>query len=306
MITKSITTPLVALFIALPVAAGATAPTDARADILATYNFEPSKLPYEEQVKKSSVIEAIWKRYDASPDSYHSALRSLLNSKGLPEILYCDGAIRLIAKSQPTEDISLFVQSLGTCSLAEIEQTPYFFAVHALAVRGLDTFDLQVRMLSKPKYSAFIVAHALELGQDFAFLYPLLVQDEARYVSRLIERARAERDPTATVTLLRALWYAATPEAEAALRSLAEQRSDKTKSTEAKILLERISTIRSLKPDDKSIKYLESKFSSLLTASNAEIRAKRRQRMHSISDEALYDLEAYTALIYRRGNATGA
>lgn len=305
MIIKSNAIPLVALLIALPVAADTTAPTDARADILATYNFEPSKLPYEEQVKKASVIEAIWKRYDASPDAYHSALRTLLTSKGLPEILYCDGAIRLIAKSQPAEDASPYVQSLGACSLAEIEHTPYFFAVHALAVRGLDTFDLQARMLSKPKYSAFIVAHALELGQDFAFLYPFLVQDEARYVSRLIERTRAERDPTATVTLLRALWYAATPEAEAALRSIAEQSSDEAKSTEARKLLESIATIRSLKPDDKPIKYLESKFSSLMTASDAEVRAKRRQRMRSISDEALYDLEAYTAFIYRRAKASG-
>jgi hypothetical protein len=34
-------------------------------------------------------------------------------------------------------------------------------------------------------------------------------------------------------------------------------------------------------------------------ATEAELRAKRRSRMRSISDEALYDLEAYTTLIYR-------
>ena len=291
---------LAALLFALPLTANATTLAEARADILATYNFEPAKLPYEEQVKKADSIEAIWKRYDASPESYHRALRELLAAKGHPEILYCDGAIRLIARSQPTDDIAAYVQALNACSLAEIEHTPYFFVVHALAVRGLDTFDLQARMLTKPHYVAYVSAHALELGQDFSFLYPFLVQDEASYVTRLVERAKTERDPTAVVTLLRALWYAATPESEAALRSMAGQSADGTKSAEAQKLLERMASLRALKSDDKPVQYLQAKFPSLLTASDADLRAKRRQRMRSISDEALHDLEAYTAILYRR------
>jgi hypothetical protein len=61
-------------------------------------------------------------------------------------------------------------------------------------------------MLAKPKYQVYIVAHSLTLGQDYAFLYPLLVQEEAKYVPRLFERAKTEKNATAAVTLINAIW----------------------------------------------------------------------------------------------------
>ena len=67
----------------------------------------------------------------------------------------------LLHKSRTAEDQALGLASIRKCTLAEIQHTPYFYTLHSLALRGVDTFDLQLRMLSKPEYSVFIVQHAL-------------------------------------------------------------------------------------------------------------------------------------------------
>jgi hypothetical protein len=208
----------------------------------------------------------------------------------------------LLNKSKTPEDQALGLTSIQKCSLTEIQHTPYFYTVHALAVRGVDTFDLQARMLTKPKYSVFIVQHALSLGQDYAFLYPFLVQEESVYVPRLIARLREERDPIAQKSLVRALWYAATPDAEDALRTFANEPGSVSTATEdARKLLESLGTVRQWKADDQTLKRVRSAINVSERVSVPELRTKRRTRMRAISDEALYDLEAYTALIYRRG-----
>jgi hypothetical protein len=193
----------------------------ALADIQKTYNFEPSKLSFDEQYKRAPALSSLWGRYDKAPDAYRDALRKALTSAGARELLYCDGAMLLLAKSQVPEDLDLGLRSIAKCSLAEIEHTPYFYTMHALAVRGVDILDLQFRMLAKPKYQVYIVPHSLTLGQDDAFIYPLLVQDETKYLSRLVDRAKVEKYLQASTTLTKAIWYAATPQAEKSLRSLA-------------------------------------------------------------------------------------
>src|SRR5206468_11472555 len=83
------------------------------------------------------------------------------------------------------------------------EHTPYFYTMHALASRGIDTLNLQFRILAKPKFSAYIVAYALNLGRtmrSFIFfwcrtkanMYPVLrnepesrkIQPRPRHSSR--------------------------------------------------------------------------------------------------------------------------
>jgi hypothetical protein len=172
--------------------------------------------------------------------------------------------------------------------------------MHSLAMRGVDTFDLQARILSKPKYSVFIVQHALSLGQDYAFLYPFLVQDEAAYAPKLIKRLSEERDPVAQKSLVRAIWYAATADGESAIRQLAAEGGASSPAKEdARKLVEGLNAIRLWKPDDPDLKRINSTVEATSKITEAELRAKRRMRMRSISDEALYDLEAYTVLIYR-------
>jgi len=91
--------------------------------------------------------------------------------------------MQLLAKSKLPEDLNLGLQSISKCSLAEIEHTPYFYTMHALASRGIDTLDLQFRILAKPKFSAYIVPHALNLGWRLDVIYWFLTALVTRPIS---------------------------------------------------------------------------------------------------------------------------
>lgn len=273
----------------------------ARQDIVRTYSFDPSSMSFSEQAKLAPSLTELWDRYDKSPSVYRAALRAELRSDRRPEMLYCDGGILLLHKSGEAEDRALGLNAISKCSLAEIQQTPYLFIVHQLAREGVDTLELQWKILTKPNYSAFIVAHALTLGQNYAFLYPLLLQDERRYVSRLIERLKVERDPVAQKSLVLAIWYAATPEAERALQAFASGSASIPGVVQeaAKEMIDRISEARGLSFGAQAALYWRRKTDVTSSDGESEIRAKRRAGMRSISDEALMKLDIYTPLLYR-------
>ena len=141
----------------------------------------------------------------------------------------------------------------------------------------------------------------MNLGQNYAFVYPLLLQDEARYVPRVAERIKTETDETALQTLMLTLLYAATPQSESALRSIADVNSPYPKGAKdaAQKMVGRIDSARGLWSVGVTASILRLRAGFPLGAGEAEIRAKRGARMRSISDEALMDLEIYTPLLYR-------
>jgi hypothetical protein len=274
--------------------------TELRADIRATYDFEPSTMSFNEQARLAPALSKLWSRYDRNSPGYHEALVAELRADGNREQLYCDGGMLLMAKSRLPEDEQLGLASIRKCSLAEIQHTPYFYTLHGLARRGVDTFDLQVRILFKPKYVAFVVQHMLTLRQDFAFIYPLLVQQESAYVPRLVALLANQDDATAQKSVVRALWYAATPEAEAAVRAAADDaRLTETARAEARKLLQELATYRGWAQDDAKLVRLHQQLRVPAGETEAELRNQRRTRMRSVSDEALAELEVYTVLLYR-------
>lgn len=277
---------------------------DPRADIRATYDFEPSTMTFEEQARRAPELSKLWGRYDGSREAYHRALQAELRAEGRRELLYCDGGMLLLAKSVDPEDQQLGLDALRKCSLAEIQHTPYFYTLHRLATRGVETFDLQARMLTRPKYTVFIVQHALTLGQDYAFLYPLLVQQEASYVPRLMALLVEVTDATAQQSIIRALWYAATREAEAAVRAAAtDNRLAAPARADARRYLQSLATLRGRKEDNATLQRVRDAIGASPSITEEELRSRRRARMRSVSDEALHDLEAFTVLLYRSRKA---
>lgn len=271
-----------------------------RADIRATYDFDPSRMTFDEQASRAPDLSELWARFEKSPERYREALRAELLAEGNREILYCDGGMLLLVNSSSSADDELGLASLRKCSLAEIEYTPYFFTLHSIAMRGIDTFDYQARILAKPDYSVFIVPHVLTLRQNYAFLYPFLVQQESAYVARLVALLGSASDGTAQRSIVRALWYAATPAAEAAVRAAAEDRrlAEQARADARKILKD-LSTIRGWQEGDTTLERIRNEIGATAATTENELRAKRRARMRSVSDEALGELDLYTALIYR-------
>lgn len=64
-------------------------------------------------------------------------------------------------------------------------------------------------------------------------------------------------------------------------------------------LMKRTDDERRWGPNNPTLRRARQMVKAPLASSEEELRAKRRARMRAISDEALYDLEAYTTLIYR-------
>ena len=281
----------------------AQTPTAERAyeDIVRTYSFDASRMSFDEQAKLAPSLSALWDRFDQFRAVYQPALTRALRAQSQSEMLYCDGGMLLLHKSKAAPDRALGLASIAKCSLVEIQHTPYFYTLHELAREGVDTLDLQWKILTKPRFSAFIVAHALTLGQDYAFVYPLLLKDESQYLGRLVERLRTEQDPIAQKTLVLAIWYAATPDAERALQDFATGGNSVSEviRKEAARMLSRIEESRSLTFGAQSALYLRGKTDISSNDGTSEIRAKRRKRMRSISDEALLELDIYTPLLYR-------
>ncbi len=273
---------------------------EASRDIVSTYAFDPKVMSFDEQAKRAPELSELWGRFQKAPDSYRIALRTLLSKKGGTEMLYCDGGMLFLHKTTLQSDKALGLKSIAECSLAEIQYTPYFYTMHKEALEGTDVLDLQFRMLSKPKYQVFIPQHALTLGQDYSFLYPLLVQDEHRYVSRIIEKFGKEKNPTAQKTLLRALYYAATPETEEALHSIAiDKRLSPEIQKQAKVIFERIDEAREM-DTAKVLDWMKRNMVDVSpSATEKDLRFARRKRMRAISDEALMELDMYTLLIYQ-------
>ena len=112
-------------------------------------------------------------------------------------MLYCDGGMLLLAKSRIPDDRLLGLNAVSKCTLSEIQQTPYFYMLHELAREGVDILDMQFKMLAKPRYAAFIVPHAMNLGQNYAFVYPLCGRTRRANVPRVAERIKPETDETA-------------------------------------------------------------------------------------------------------------
>ena len=278
----------------------AQAEHEAQQDIQATYDFDASALTTAERSRTAQLLAGLWRRFAEQPGPYRAALRVELLSTGKREALYCDGGMLLLSQTTSNSDQSLALASIRKCSLAEIQQTPYFKAMHALAVRGADTFEWQLAMLAKPSYTVNMDKPVVTFAQEIAFAYPLLIQDEQRYVTRLVERLRKEQEPNAQKTLIRTLWYAATRESEAAIRLFAvSAAASAAAKSEAKQLLGRISQERKWPTSHDALQAIRSTLKVPAKPTEASLRVARRERMNTISTEALRDLEGFTTLLYR-------
>jgi hypothetical protein len=114
----------------------------------------------------------------------------------------------------------------------------------------------------------------------------LLPTNQDFWLRSAIERLQGEADVTAEKSLLLLLWYAQTSAAD---KTIAEFSVDATKpgasKTYAGELLQRNKIVARNQPRNAA------------TATEKSLRQARRQRLKAVSDEALDDLDSYTAEI---------
>jgi len=239
-----------------------------------TYSFQPHLLSSQQIQEKSAVLDRFWDRVKADQAGSLPALRKELQDFENPPFFLYDGAMLLLSLSNTADDRKIGLGALAHCDLRDVERAEYFRQVHQFATFGENTTAAAFRILDDPKFQVSIPQHALRLGQDYSLVYMLLPTDPAFWTTAAIERLAKEQDETAQKSLLLLLWYAQTGEADAAIAKFAGAAK-----AYAQELMKRNGTAAP----------------SSLT--EAAIRERRRERMKSVSDEALIDLDNDTVLL---------
>jgi hypothetical protein len=262
-------------------------PASIHNQIQQTYSFEPHLLSHNEQVAKSAVLDKFWSDAKAQRSAYVSALRVELADFHNPPFFLYDGSMLLGTLSDTHDDRVIELAAIAHCDLRDLQQREYFLQVHRMAGLGEDTTAAAFHLLDDPKFQVLIPEHALTLGQDYVLVYLLLPTDERFWIQPSIDRLSTEKNEVAQKSLITLLWYA---QNSAADKAIADFAGDTTKPDANRKFAQQFAQRKSLgaKVGGEVLS---------LGSSEEALRKKRRERMKSVSDEALIDLDRYTIAI---------
>lgn len=155
------------------------------AKVVGLYSFEPHKLSSEQIEAKSKVLDSFWEEVKADPKRYLPLLRNELRDARNSAFFSYDGSKLLLALSKERNDQALALEAIPRADLRGIQHTDYLRTVHGFARNGFNTIKAALRVLDYPDFEAFIVQHALTLGQDYSLIYMLFPMPDSNYVGPL-------------------------------------------------------------------------------------------------------------------------
>src|SRR5258708_16983652 len=193
--------------------------------------------------------------------------------------------------SKDPADRKIILSAVARTDLRDLQLIDYFLLVHSMAAQGEDTTAAAFHVLAEPKFQVFIPQHSLTLGQDYSLIYMLMPTNQDFWLKPAAERLHVEKDVTAQKSLLLLLWYAQTPDSDKAIGDFS---ADAGKPPASKAYATELAN----RKDSAGMKV----GATALLASEESLRKARRERLKAVSDEALYDLDAYTAKIIAKRN----
>ncbi len=251
-----------------------------------TYNFHPHAISSEQRTQKSALLDKFWDQAKAQPAVYIPALRQELGDFNNPPFFLFDGSMLLLSLSHEQADRKIAIAAMAHCDLKDIQDADYFWRVHNLSIANEDTTAAALHVLDEPEFKVVVPQHALTLGQNYSLVYLLLPIDQAYWLQPAIERLKAEHDQTAQKSLLLLLWYAQTDAADGVIAAFSAAAGNPPASRDyARELIHRNLQVRS------------SQHKTASASDDEGLRRKRRERLKAVSDEALIDLDEYTAQI---------
>ena len=277
-------------FFVLPiVAAGrqATSSTgDLHAEIQRVYNFQPHTLSDAQITQKSALLDQFWTKARSQREVYVPGLRRELRDTSNPPFFLFDGSKLLMSLSNDPTDRKIILSAIAHSDLRDLQLKDYFLLVQSMAAQGEDTTAAAFHILAQPKFKVFIPQHSLTLGQDYCLIYMLLPTNQDFWAQPAIERLHGENDVTAQKSLLLLLWYTQTPDSD---KAIGEFSTDPGKPQDSKAYaIELVHRKESVGLTKRAAAF---------TTSEESLRQARRERLKAVSDEALYDLDSYTAQI---------
>ena len=254
--------------------------SDFHSKVVAIYSFEPHKLKEDEMKIKSGQLDEFWSSVKADTTSNLPLLRKELSNPSNSAYFFYDGSKLLLSLSTEKDDQALALRSIPKADLTGLQPTDYLRTVHWFAQNGFDVREAAFRILAYPNFKAFIVQHALTLGQNYSLIYMLFPMDESVFLTDLASRLVAENNVQSQKSLILALWYTVTPDGSVAIKKFADDPKNPEESkTYAKELLARKGSVLNA-------------FSFSTSSSLKEQRRKIMQR--PISDEALLEFDELT------------
>lgn len=268
-----------------PAGAQATSGTSVlHAEIQKLYDFHPHTLSTAQINQKSDLLDQFWTKAKSQRDVYVPELRRELADFSNPPFFLFDGSQLLLSLSDAPADRKIVLSAIVHTDLRDLQLKDYFLLVQRMAAQGEDTTAAAFHILPEPKFQVFIPQHSLTLAQDYCLVYMLLPTNQDFWVQAAIEHLRAETDATAQKSLLLLLWYAQTPESDKAIQEFSTAAKPQASKTYANELVHRKDSLARTDAAGSS-------------ESEESLRQARRERMKAVSDEALYDLDSYTAKI---------
>jgi hypothetical protein len=259
---------------------------DLHAEIQKVYNFQPHTLSKAEIAQKSTLLDQFWTKAKSQRDVYVPGLRRELADLNNPPFFLFDGSELLRSLSDDPADRKIILSAVAHTDLRDVQLKAYFLLVHSMAAQGEDTTAAAFHIFTEPDFQVFIPQHYLTLGQNYCLIYMLLPTNQDFWLQPAIERLHVENDVTAQKSLLLLLWYVQTSASD---KAISEFSTDAGKPEASKAYAnELIQRKKSVGP----IKNVEA-----LALSEASLREARQERMKAVSDEALDDLDTYTAEI---------
>jgi hypothetical protein len=286
---KTTTCLCILAFLLLPTAAAGAQATSStgflHAEIQKVYDFHPHTLSSAQIAQKSGLLDQFWTQAKSQRDVYVPELRRELADLSNPPFFLFDGSQLLLSLSDAPADRKIVLFAIAHTDLRDLQWKDYFLLVQRMAAEGEDTTAAAFHILLEPKFQVFIPQHSLTLAQNYCLVYMVLPTNQDFWVQPAIERLRAETDVTAQKSLLLLLWYAQTPDSDKAIQefSTGPAKSEASKAY-ANELVHRKDSIGRTGAAGSS-------------ESEESLRQARRERMKAVSDEALYDLDSYTAKI---------
>ena len=193
--------------------------------VVSLYSFQPHTLNSAQMAEKSDKLDAFRAGVKGDPAKNLPLLRRELGDPANSRYFFYDGAKLLLSLSQASADRQLALRSIPKVDLRDIDGTDYLRTVHGLATQGYDIRAAAFRILAYPEFKAFIPQHPLTLGQNYALIYMLLPMPEQTYLFGLAARLPAEMQPESQKSILRALWYTATPLGRRTIRQFADNQA---------------------------------------------------------------------------------
>jgi hypothetical protein len=254
------------------------------AEIQKLYDFHPHTLSTAQINQKSDLLDQFWTKAKSQRDVYVPELRRELADFSNPPFFLFDGSQLLLSLSDAPADRKIVLSAIVHTGLRDLQLKDYFLLVQRMAAQGEDTTAAAFHILPEPKFQVFIPQHSLTLAQDYCMVYMLLPTNQSFWVQPAIDRLRAETDVTAQKSLLLLLWYAQTPDSDKAIQEFSTTAKSQDSKDYANELVHRKDAIARTAAVGSS-------------ESEESLRQARRERMKAVSDEALYDLDSYTAKI---------